>query len=510
VLTDDALNATTPSYAQQTISLSGTGIGADIVLTPTSLPAAVVSTNYQQTITATGGTAPYTYAATGALPGGLTLSSNGTLSGSPTAAGTANFTIKATDSSSNPGPFTGSQSYSLVVAKATATVTLGNLNQTYTGSPLSATASTNPAGLSVNFTYNGSATAPTAVGSYTVVATINDPNYAGTATGTLVISKLAIVTMTLGNLNQIYTGLPLSATAMTNPPGLAVGITYNGSTTAPTAPSSYAVVATINDPNYAGTASGTLVISNPTAPAPVLSSMSPAFISAGGSAFTITTNGSGFTSSSTVYWGTSALITQYVSTTQLTAQVQAFDISSAGTGTITVQTPAPGRGTSNSLLFEVDSATSGTAAPTFTSSTATVVAGSAATYAVTLPSAVMSASVTCLNLPTGASCSYSPTNNEVTIATSSTTPKGTYQVTVIFTETVSGAAGAAILLPFLVVPLAFIRRKLMARGIWFAGCAALVLFTAAVFSIGCGGGSITRTSSTQQVTSSGAVTLTIQ
>jgi hypothetical protein len=290
------------------------------------------------------------------------LSVNFTYNGSataPTAAGS--YAVVATINDPN---YTGTASGTLVIAKATAMVTFGNLNQTYIGSPLSATASTNPAGLSVNFTYNGSATAPTAVGSYTVVATINDPNYAGTATGTLVISKLAIVTMTLGNLNQIYTGLPLSATAttnppglsvsftynglttaptaagsyavvatindsnyagtatgalviakataavtlgdltqtytgsplsataMTNPPGLAVGITYNGSTTAPTAPSSYAVVATINDPNYAGTASGTLVISNPTAPAPVLSSMSPAFISAGGSAFTITTNGS--------------------------------------------------------------------------------------------------------------------------------------------------------------------------------------------------------------------------
>ena len=62
----------------------------------------------------------------------------------------------------------------MTIAKATAPVTLGNLNQTYTGTPLSATATTTPSGLTVNLTYNGSSTAPTAAGSYTVVGTISD------------------------------------------------------------------------------------------------------------------------------------------------------------------------------------------------------------------------------------------------------------------------------------------------------------------------------------------------
>jgi hypothetical protein len=74
-----------------------------------------------------------------------------------------------------------------------ATVTLGNLSATYNGSPKSATATTSPAGLTVNFTYNGSPTAPTNVGSYTVVGTINDPNYQGSASGKLVISALPVI-----------------------------------------------------------------------------------------------------------------------------------------------------------------------------------------------------------------------------------------------------------------------------------------------------------------------------
>ena len=147
----------------------------------------------------------------------------------------------------------------LTVNLATATVTLGNLNQTYTGLPLSATATTTPIGLAVNITYNGSPTPPTAAGTYPVVATINDLNYQGSATGTLIISKAA-ATVTLGNLAQTYTGSPLSATATTTPIGLAVNITYNGSPTPPTAAGTYPVVATINDLNYQGSATGTMTI----------------------------------------------------------------------------------------------------------------------------------------------------------------------------------------------------------------------------------------------------------
>jgi rhamnogalacturonan endolyase len=63
----------------------------------------------------------------------------------------------------------------------------------YDGSPEAATATTLPAGLSVTFTYNGSPLAPTLPGSYAVVATIDDPNYAGSASGTLVIGITALV-----------------------------------------------------------------------------------------------------------------------------------------------------------------------------------------------------------------------------------------------------------------------------------------------------------------------------
>jgi hypothetical protein len=87
-----------------------------IVVAPASLPQGTQNTAYSQALSASGGTAPYTYAITaGALPNGLSLSSSGTIAGTPAANGTFNFTVTATDASAAPGPYSGSRSYSLVI-----------------------------------------------------------------------------------------------------------------------------------------------------------------------------------------------------------------------------------------------------------------------------------------------------------------------------------------------------------------------------------------------------------
>ena len=263
------------------------------------------------------------------------------------------------------------------------------------------------------------------------------------------------------------------------------------------------------DSNFTGSTSNTVSqVVNAAPPAPTISSLSPAFTSSGGAAFTLTVNGTGFVSgSSTVYWGSTALTTTYVSAMQpyLTAQVPVSDIASSGTANITVQTPSPGGGTSNALVFEIDSGSSGSG-PTFTTITATVAPGATATYPVTLPSGASDVTVTCLNLPTGASCSYSASSGEVTITTSATTPAGTYQITVVFAETLPGAATGLIILPILLLPLAWVRRRWMRQHIWITACLGLVILTGAV-GIGCGGSS---TQQTHTVTGSGAVTLIVQ
>lgn len=146
------------------------------------------------------------------------------------------------------------------VKKATAQITLDNetLVQTYNASSKHVTAKTEPFGLNYSVTYNGSPDAPTNAGSYAVIATINDSIYSGTATGTLIIQKAAAA-ITLTDLTQVF-GSTKPVTATTNPVGLTVHITYNGSDTPPSDEGSYPVVATVVDDNYEGTQNGTLII----------------------------------------------------------------------------------------------------------------------------------------------------------------------------------------------------------------------------------------------------------
>jgi hypothetical protein len=86
--------------------------------------------------------------------------------------------------------------YQTLVAstKPLAAVTLGNLAATYSGTQKPATATTTPAGLAVALTYDGSPAAPANTGTYTVVGTISDPTYQGSAIGTLVISPRSFAT----------------------------------------------------------------------------------------------------------------------------------------------------------------------------------------------------------------------------------------------------------------------------------------------------------------------------
>ena len=164
-------------------------------------------------------------------------------------------------------PISDHSTTALTVDRAAATVMFTKLSQLYTGSPEFATATTNPAGLAVTLVYTQNSVvvaSPTNAGSYTVVATINDPNYQGSATGTLVIGKASVLLM-LGSLAQTFSGSAEFATATTNPGGLTIAFVYTLNDTVianPTNAGSYTVVATINNPNYQGSSTGTLTISD--------------------------------------------------------------------------------------------------------------------------------------------------------------------------------------------------------------------------------------------------------
>src|SRR5664280_2568927 len=178
----------------------------------------------------------------------------------PTNAG--NYTVIGTINNTN---WLGSTNGSLVISQGAGTVTLSNTNQTYDGTAKSVTATTTPGGLTVNITYNGSVSAPTNAGSYTVIGTISDASYQGSATNTLVISK-GVGAVTLGSLSQTYNGTAKSASATTTPGGMTVSITYSNSVyalsaNAPTNVGSYTVIGTINNTNWLGSTNGTLVVS---------------------------------------------------------------------------------------------------------------------------------------------------------------------------------------------------------------------------------------------------------
>lgn len=113
--------ASSPSQPSNPARAQGQG-QRDLQFTPQTLSAVTVGTAESQQITATGGTPPYHFSWSGNSPPGLTLSSKGALSGTPTTAGSYRFMITATDSS-NPAN-SSSQRYTLQVAPQAVTITL--------------------------------------------------------------------------------------------------------------------------------------------------------------------------------------------------------------------------------------------------------------------------------------------------------------------------------------------------------------------------------------------------
>ncbi len=274
-------------------------------------------------------------------------------------------------------------------------------------------------------------------------------------------------------------------------------------------------VAAANGYSISPVATASYTISPPSGQAPTVTGLSPAFVGAGSTAFTMEAYGTGFAHDSIVYWGSTALATQYVSATQMSVQVAESQIATAGVYSITVETPsgqaASTGNSSDTFQFEVDSAPSGNSyAPSFSSTSATVVAGSTASYPVTLTAPATEVTVNCLNLPAGATCSYSAAAGTVSIATTSASPAGTYSITVVFSETIAGSESASLFLPFLLLPLVLARKRLARRFLWTA-CLAAVLLGCALVSSGCGATMVptVQRNPGNPATSSGVVSLTI-
>jgi hypothetical protein len=139
--------ATDTNSVTATAALSITIHGATVLTVATSsLHGGTTGTAYSAALTATGGTPPYTWAVTaGALPAGLSLSSAGAITGTPSGAGTSTFTAQVTDAVAA----TATRALSITIT-ATAVLTIttsslpdGSLGTAYSAA-LTATAGTPP------------------------------------------------------------------------------------------------------------------------------------------------------------------------------------------------------------------------------------------------------------------------------------------------------------------------------------------------------------------------------
>jgi hypothetical protein len=105
-----------------------------ITIAPPTLPIGKVGVAYSQQLTASGGLAPYTFSVvSGILPAGLTLSSGGLLSGTPTDLGTPPILIAASDGNGCPGfiPFVIAAANCPVITFAPPTLPTGKVGVAY-------------------------------------------------------------------------------------------------------------------------------------------------------------------------------------------------------------------------------------------------------------------------------------------------------------------------------------------------------------------------------------------
>ena len=203
-------------------------IGTDGALTinPASPPNGMQGVAYSQTVTAIGGTGPYTYSiSSGSLPAGLTLDpSSGAISGTPTGSGLSNFTVHAQDSAGN----TGNRSYSINIGTNSLTLAPASLpngtqgvaySQTVVASggsggySYSVTSGSLPAGLALNASTGAIGGTPTATGSSTfTVQAVDSSANTGSRSYTINIGGAAALTLNPSALPNGMQGVAYSQT----------------------------------------------------------------------------------------------------------------------------------------------------------------------------------------------------------------------------------------------------------------------------------------------------------
>ncbi|MDW8412837.1 MAG: putative Ig domain-containing protein [Acidobacteriota bacterium] len=257
--------------SSQTYTVTITGCPT-ITLSPTTLPNGTVGTPYSQSVSASGGNAPYTFSSSGTLPPGITFNtSTGAISGIPTAAGSYTFTITATDVFG----CTGSQNYTVTINCPTITLSPTTLPNGTVGTPYSQSVSasggnapytfsssgTLPPGITFNTSTGAISGIPTAAGSYTFTITATDVFGCTGSQNYTVTINCPTITLSPTTLPNGTVGTPYSQSVSAsggNAPytfsssgTLPPGITFNTSTGAisgiPTAAGSYTFTITATD-----------------------------------------------------------------------------------------------------------------------------------------------------------------------------------------------------------------------------------------------------------------------
>ncbi|MDQ2774582.1 MAG: putative Ig domain-containing protein, partial [Acidobacteriota bacterium] len=194
-------------------------VAAPSITTTSPLTSGTVNTGYGPlTLAESGGTAPFQWTSS-ALPAGLSLSSSGVLSGTPTSAGTTGFTVILTDAAGAAVSASLSLTiYSQLTLVSTSPLSAGTVNSPYSftfkasggsGSYTWSLASGSlPVGLSLNSGSGSLAGTPSAVGTSSFGVTVRDSTGA-TATGSFVL--------TVNNGLAISSASPITAAEVSRP-----------------------------------------------------------------------------------------------------------------------------------------------------------------------------------------------------------------------------------------------------------------------------------------------------
>ena len=168
-------------------------------------------------------------------------------------AGAATATFAGTTAGSGSGSATVdgvTSSAHVSVTPGQASVGLSGLSQTYDGAAIKVAATTVPGGLNVILTYAGSPEAPTNAGSYTVIGTVNDANYSGSVTNTLVVSNATLIATADNQFRYVTQPNPvLTGTLVGAVPSDDLSLSFTTAATPASPPGSYDIVPRINDPD---------------------------------------------------------------------------------------------------------------------------------------------------------------------------------------------------------------------------------------------------------------------